>query len=93
MRGLHGTILANAFKKIPFLCRRAGKYTLWAAALLFAAWGALGFIRLRLWDKLFFEFSFGFWDGSAAGFLAASAGIFWLFAAGTYLMMQRGESK
>ena len=91
--GLHGRILANARQKIPFLRRRAGKYTLRAAALLFAAWGALGFIRLRLWDKLFFESSFGFWDGSAAGFLAASAGIFWLFAAGTYLMMPRGESK
>ncbi len=90
--GLHGAILSNVFKKIPFP-RFAVKYTLWAAGLLFAGWGALGFIRLRLWNKLLFQNSFGSWEGSLTGFIAAACGLFMLFAAPAHLLMQQGGRK
>ncbi len=90
--GLHGAILSNVFKKIPFP-RFAVKYTLWAAGLGFAAWGALGFIRLRLWNKLLFQNSFGSWEGSLTGFIAAAGGLFMLFAAPAHLLMQQGGRK
>lgn len=91
--GLHGTILANALQKIPFPRGGTVKYALWAAGLGCAAWGVLGFIRLRLWNKLLFQNSFGFWEGSLTGFIVAACGLFMLFAALTYLLIQKGESK
>ena len=90
--GLHGAILSNAFKKIPFPLF-AVKYTLWAAGLLFAGWGLLGFIRLRLWNKLLFQNSFGSWEDSLTGFIAAACGLFMLFAAPAHLLMQQGGRK
>lgn len=91
--GFHGPVMAAGLTKAFGAPKGAGKFVVRMAGAAVVLWGAYASFKLHIGQKLAGGGSFYGWDGTLAGFLAALASVFALWAAIGYVLVKTEEKK